>query len=513
MNGRGGPGPWLRGWTLAAAGFLALAAPVLADDLVRVYLDDGPSSLRTVLASGFRTILHRRGQFIDVVVPAGRLDDLAPCRHRILQRSFDRAMAALARRPDRGAYSTDAELLATMEGWVRRFPGQVRLETVGTTWDTRRGLADRPLRMAVVGTPAPGRPVVLLVGGIHAREVGTVEVVLGVVERLLSSGARDRTTAALLGRVVLLVLPCLNPDGRQVVFDGNLWWRKNCRPGPDGAVVGVDLNRNFDHRFGADGPQGGSSASPGTEIYRGPHPFSEPESDAVRSLVDAWPDLVASLSVHSYGRLLLVPFGHDGRWPSHARLYREIAADMVRDAPWAVGTVHELLGYYSNGRHDDWLYGTVGGGKDRVLAFQAEVGDSFFPDETALPGLADEAEPLVRNLLRRVATPPVVAVLVSPPGADGTVNAAVTVANRSLGPLDDLGVELLTTAGRVVPVREELSLSGSLRGGGPSSVTTIVALTEAEAASLLTARLVWRGGEATRVIDPTAPRNRRLAED
>lgn len=513
MSGRGGPGPWLRGWTLAVTGFLALAAPALADDLVRVYLDDGPSSLRTVLASGFRTILHRRGQFIDVVVPAGRLDDLAPCRHRILQRAFDRTMAALARRADRGAYSTDAEQGAVMEGWVRRYPGQVRLETVGTTWDTRRGLASRPLVMAVVGTPEPGKPVVLLVGGIHAREVGTVEVVLGVVDRLLAAGLRDRTTEALLRRVVLLVLPCLNPDGRELVFGGNLWWRKNCRPGPDGQIVGVDLNRNFDHRFGTDGPQGGSSASPGTEIYRGPHPFSEPESAAVQSLVAAWPDLVASLSVHAYGRLLLVPFGHDGRWPHHARLYREVAADMVRDAPWAVGTVHELLGYYSNGRHDDWLYGTVGGGKDRVLALQAEVGDTFFPEEAALPGLVDEAEPLVRNLLRRVAAPPVVSVLGSPPGGDGTVSAAVTVANRSLGPLEDLSVELVTSAGRAVPVREGLSLAGSLRGDGPSSVTTIVSLTEAEAADLLTARLAWRGGEATRVIDPTTPRGRRLAED
>ena len=39
-------------------------------------------------------------------------------------------------------------------------------------------------------------------------------------------------------------------------------------------VNGVDINRNFDWEYGG----AGSSVDPASEEFRGPHPFSEPES-------------------------------------------------------------------------------------------------------------------------------------------------------------------------------------------------------------------------------------------
>ncbi|MCH7516305.1 MAG: hypothetical protein IIB08_04130, partial [Bacteroidetes bacterium] len=57
-------------------------------------------------------------------------------------------------------------------------------------------------------------------------------------------------------------------------------WRKNRRD--NGGSFGVDLNRNFGYKWGYD--NSGSSPEPTSNTYRGPAPFSEPESQAVSDL-------------------------------------------------------------------------------------------------------------------------------------------------------------------------------------------------------------------------------------
>jgi murein peptide amidase A len=94
---------------------------------------------------------------------------------------------------------------------------------------------------------------VLVVGSIHGDETEGHEV----VKRLLRRG-REPAGAE------LWVVKSVNPDGAQA---GR---RKNAH--------GVDLNRNFPVAWSA-------AESPSSGYYGGPHPFSEPESRAVRRLV------------------------------------------------------------------------------------------------------------------------------------------------------------------------------------------------------------------------------------
>ncbi len=92
---------------------------------------------------------------------------------------------------------------------------------------------------------------VLVVGVIHGNE----DAGLSVVGPLLS-------TAAIPG-VQLLVVPSVNPDGRRARTRGN--------------AHGVDLNRNFPFRW---------TRIPSTSRYfSGPRPLSEPESQAVRTMI------------------------------------------------------------------------------------------------------------------------------------------------------------------------------------------------------------------------------------
>lgn len=51
-------------------------------------------------------------------------------------------------------------------------------------------------------------------------------------------------------------------------------------------MQGVDLNRNYGYKFGSTYDKG-SSSDPCGEDYRGPYAFSEPETQAIRNLVEA----------------------------------------------------------------------------------------------------------------------------------------------------------------------------------------------------------------------------------
>ena len=94
----------------------------------------------------------------------------------------------------------------------------------------------------------------LVVGSIHGNETAGHEIVHILRHRYRHAHG-----------VNLWVVKTVNPDG--VAADT----RKNAH--------GVDLNRNFSYRW-----QGGVPRSSG--YYPGPHPFSEPESRAVRRLVE-----------------------------------------------------------------------------------------------------------------------------------------------------------------------------------------------------------------------------------
>ena len=115
-----------------------------------------------------------------------------------------------------------------------------------------RSVRGRPLVATEAGNPGAMRTA-LVVGQIHGDEPAGRKVV-----ELL----RHRRHG--LGGVDLWTVKTVNPDGNR------LDTRQNAH--------GVDLNRNFSYRWASVEP-------PGSRYYQGPHPFSEPESRAVRRLV------------------------------------------------------------------------------------------------------------------------------------------------------------------------------------------------------------------------------------
>ena len=132
-----------------------------------------------------------------------------------------------------------------------------------------RSVQGRPIfALRIHAGTATNRRAVLIVGGMHARELmnpdAIVELQLGLVAAYLNeTGLRfgNRRWSADEIRVMIesldvWTLPCANPDGREYCQTVDDLWRKNRRdhPGTPDDKDGVDTNRNSDIVWGVTTP-------------------------------------------------------------------------------------------------------------------------------------------------------------------------------------------------------------------------------------------------------------------
>merc|ERR1712086_957754 len=136
-------------------------------------------------------------------------------------------------------------------------------------------------------------PNVLVVSNHHARELITPELALNIATRLLEgydkaermeSGELGESdfegeemqeaidSKKILDESQLYVQWTMNPDGLNTVWENDSWKRTNGR--------NVDLNRNYPIGWGL---SCGGSTNSGGETWRGPPPFSEPETKTMRA--------------------------------------------------------------------------------------------------------------------------------------------------------------------------------------------------------------------------------------
>jgi hypothetical protein len=72
--------------------------------------------------------------------------------------------------------------------------------------------------------------------------------------------------------------------------------------------MGVDLSRNYDWEFAHNNV--GSSGDICSDQYRGPNAFSEPETQAIKSLIHNHPNIKIALNFHAYGNNMNIPFNY-----------------------------------------------------------------------------------------------------------------------------------------------------------------------------------------------------------
>ena len=126
------------------------------------------------------------------------------------------------------------------------------------------------------------------------------------------------------------------------------------------SLDGVDGNRNFAEHWNFDDEGSGTITS--DETYRGPAPFSEPETQAIRDLlIEIHPKY--HISYHSFGQLLLYPFGFQVNTPS---------ADDPIYVAWAGTDKKPAVQGYNPGVGAD-LYTTNGEQTDYAAAVQGSL--------------------------------------------------------------------------------------------------------------------------------------------
>ena len=298
-------------------------------------------------------------------VPPDRMDDLRDSglsfavRHENIQELIDRQR--LPAGPEGGwfeEYHTNAEIIQRLNELVALEPDLVSMEEIGAS------IEGRPIYALTVANDVggPDKPAVFFNGCQHAREWITPAVVMYVVDKVVTEYDTNPEIQELVNDVTLYFVPMVNPDGYVYTWDVNRQWRKN-RRNNGGGIYGVDLNRNWAYEWGGEG----SSPNPSSWNYHGTEPFSEPETQAVRDFVFAHPDIVFHIDYHSYGQLVLWPFGYaDGADPPEPdrTIFENLGHDMA-DAIYGVHSmnyrpmpIYDL--YPAAGNCPDWMYGDQG---------------------------------------------------------------------------------------------------------------------------------------------------------
>lgn len=252
----------------------------------------------------------------------------------------------------RTSYLRLDQIIAQFEQWRQETPVWVTRVNAGTSWE---GRAVWVYRLREPSTPIPPRSVVIQ-AGIHAREWISPAVAMHLFNNLRQLAQTSILHRWLINEVEVCVFPVLNPDGYEYTWTTNRMWRKNRRN--NGSSYGVDLNRNYSVGFGG----AGSSGNPSSDTYRGPSAFSEPETRAVRDFVATLPNLVGFIDYHSYGQLILWPWGYTTNVPPDREELDRIGRLVEQHVESAYGTDYRqgqtsVTLYLASGVSNDWAYG------------------------------------------------------------------------------------------------------------------------------------------------------------
>lgn len=276
------------------------------------------------------------------------------------------------------AYHNYAELSEALSTLARNNPDIVHMSSIAKTPEAKDIWA---LRITSNLNNASTKPAVIFMGGHHAREHLSVEMPLMLAQYLVEQyRAGNSKVIGLINSRDIHIIPVVNPDGMEYdIKDGSYkMWRKNRTRNANG-TFGVDLNRNYGFQWGT----GGSSSDPSSETYKGTTPFSEIESTAIKNYVEAHSNIAILLTIHSFSKLILYPWGHKYN-PIETGADQQVHSIMARKmAEWNGYTPEQSSELYiASGDTTDWSYGV-----HKIISFTFELdpanngfgGGGFYP--------------------------------------------------------------------------------------------------------------------------------------
>ncbi|PKL46362.1 MAG: hypothetical protein CVV42_16740 [Candidatus Riflebacteria bacterium HGW-Riflebacteria-2] len=301
------------------------------------------------------------------------------------------------------AYYTYATMEKQLKAWAEKYPEICVLESVGKSHEDRDIWA---LKISDNPNKNEPEPAALIMGAHHAREWPSIEVPMATAKLLLTEYASNEEIKTLVDNREVWIVPMVNPDGVVFSMEKSKYWRKNRRN--NGGSYGVDPNRNYGYQWGVSG----SSSSPSSDTYKGPAPFSEPETQTMKKLVER-EKFQGSISFHTYSELILYPFSYAYNVDNPDRkVFVQMANDMARFNKYSVKNSADL--YPAAGECDDFMYG-----ENKMLSFTFELCSTFIPAATQIPVFNELNVPAVIYLIDKVGTYG----LVTPAGRDELIES------------------------------------------------------------------------------------------
>ncbi|MDQ2691278.1 MAG: M14 family metallopeptidase [Chloroflexota bacterium] len=309
------------------------------------------------------------------------------------------------------AYHDYAEMVAEIQQAEADHGAIFDLFSIGATYEGRTIWAGK-ISDNVATDEA--EPEVLFTHHQHAREHLTVEMALYTLKMLTDEyGTNSQVTSLVDNREIWMVFD-MNPDGGEYDIATGTYrsWRKNRQPNSGSSAIGTDLNRNWGYRWGC---CGGSSGTTSSETYRGPAPFSAPETQVVRNFVNSRvingkQQITVAIDFHTYSELVLWPYGYTTT---------DVPPDMTADDRNAMALMGQAMAasngyvpqqasdlYITDGTINDWLYAQHG-----ILNYTFEMyprtssQGGFYPPDEVIPAETARNRGAVLYLLEQAACP------------------------------------------------------------------------------------------------------------
>ena len=282
---------------------------------------------------------------------------------------------------DQYDYHTYEELTTELHSLQVNYSDIMSLTSIGKTYEGRDIWM---VKLSDNVNQEEDEPGVLFMGAHHGNEWPGIEICLFFIRYVVEQ--YDNETLPEIRDAVnttqIFLIPMVNPDG--VVADT----RKNCAPnhGPFGrsssiTSYGVNLNRNYDDPWFLAYLFPGRYYLPlilldSSFNYRGPYPFSENETKAVKNFAEDHP-ISISISYHSYGEVIIYPWLHTTKQTPDEQLFRSVGENITSINDYYLYVKEDrLIPLYGGtlGSAENWFYREKG-----TIAFTIEVGNQQRP--------------------------------------------------------------------------------------------------------------------------------------
>ncbi len=353
------------------------AVPLAAENDAPILLVQGgdqlPSATRDSLVSLKPSLIYTAGRLSEII--RGELRGFSDGRLSVPTDNVAYSAGSVG-------YHDPGEMLTLIKATEIAYPSLVHVFSIGKSYEGRDIWAAKVSDNVALDE---NEPEVLVDALHHAAERLGVEQALYLLATLTSGYASDALVHRLVDEREIWIIFAVNPDGWAYDLSGNgyQFWRKNRQP--NGKYnPGTDLNRNYSYKWGC------CSASSPNEWdwnYRGPAPFSAPESKAVADfvasrVVDGKQQIRTHVTLHTNGERVLYPYSYTlQRLPSDMNaddyaVFRSMARTMAGMNGYTAEQSSQQ--YPTDGDEIDWLYATY-----RIFSFTFEL----YPDEKAGKGI------------------------------------------------------------------------------------------------------------------------------